>query len=94
MWVYVTDYNLRAGGQIELSSSGHADDNELHWEVTDYIKGAGWNEIFVPLSKGAENREEKPFDPTAANFIRIFSGTTNGKFSTMYFDDIYFCTME
>lgn len=94
LWVYVSDYNLRAGGQIELTSSGHADANELHWEVTDYIKGTGWNEIFIPLSEGLEQSEAAPFDPTCASFIRIFAGTTDGKFNTMYFDDIYFCTME
>lgn len=94
MWIYVTEYYFRGDGQIEISSSGHADDNELHWEAVDYIKGAGWNEIFVPLSAGVENREEKPFDPTAVNFIRIFCGTTDGKYHTVYIDDIYFCTME
>ena len=94
MWVYVTEYHLYGDGQIEISSSGHADDNELHWKAVDYIKGAGWNEIFVPLSQGVENRAEKPFDPTAVNFIRIFCGTTDGKYHTVYFDDIYFCTME
>ncbi|MBR0443059.1 MAG: hypothetical protein IIX15_01840, partial [Clostridia bacterium] len=95
LWVYVTDYNLSSvNGQIEISSSGYADTNELHWNVADYIIGTGWNEVFVPLSQGIENQADAPFDPTQLKFIRIFVPTTDGKYNTVYIDDIYFCTMK
>lgn len=93
-WVYVTDYNLVPGGQIELTSSGSADNNEIHWDATTYITGNGWNEVFLPLNQGKENRENAKFDPTAANYIRFFCDTSDGKYNTMYFDDFYFCTMK
>ncbi|MBO5898519.1 MAG: hypothetical protein J6R04_05870 [Clostridia bacterium] len=94
MWVFVTDYNLVNGGQIELTSSGSCDKNEYHWNVTDYITGTGWNEVFVPLSGGTENNPGMLFDPTCANFIRVFCGTSDGMYRTMYFDDIYFCKVK
>ena len=95
MWVFVTDYNLATNsGQIELTSSNTCDKNEWRWQVTDYITGTGWNEVFVPLAEGTQNDPSLPFDPTAANFIRIWSSTTDGKFNTMYFDDIYFCKVK
>jgi hypothetical protein len=95
MWVFVTDYNLVGGnGQLELTSSGGCDKNELHWDVRKYITGTGWNEVFVPLAEGQENNPDLPFDPTGACFIRIFCGVSDGSYKTMYFDDIYFCKMK
>jgi hypothetical protein len=95
MWVFVTDYNLvGSNGQLELTSSGGCDKNELHWDVRKYITGTGWNEVFVPLAEGQENNPDLPFDPTGACFIRIFCGVSDGSYKTMYFDDIYFCKMK
>lgn len=94
IWLLVTDYNLAANGQIELCSGGSADKNELRWNVADYVKGAGWNELWLPLDGATLNREDQPFDATGANYIRIWCGTTDGTYRTMYIDDIYFCTVK
>ena len=95
MWVFVTNYNLAGdNGQLELTSSGGCDKNELRWNVRKYITGTGWNEVFVPLAEGQENKPDLPFDPTRANFIRVFCATSDGSYQTMYFDDIYFCKMK
>ncbi len=95
MWVFVTDYNLAGeSGQIELTSSGACDKNEIRWNVRKYITGVGWNEVFIPLAEGQENDPELPFDPSGASFIRIFCGTSDGTYKTMYFDDIYFCKVK
>ena len=68
-----------------------ADANEIRWQVSEYIKGTGWNELFLPLNSATLNDEAEPFDATGANYIRIWCGTTDGTFKTMYFDDMYFC---
>ena len=91
MWVYVTDYDTIKSGQIELTSSGTCDSGEMGWDVKNYIKANGWNEIWLPLSYAESKATGGNLDLTGANYLRLFTlrqGDTSK--SAMYFDDVYF----
>ncbi|MBQ7247005.1 MAG: SGNH/GDSL hydrolase family protein [Lachnospiraceae bacterium] len=75
IWVYVRDVSSVKGGQIEVSSSGTADINETAWDILNYIKKNGWNELYLPVSKGIKTSGGADF--SAINFIRVYI-LTNG----------------
>lgn len=88
MWVYV-DGKLRIkDGQIELSSSGTCDVQEIYWNASTYLR-EGWNELRLSLT-GATERPGSEFDPTCLNYMRIYFHTSDGLVPTVYYDDIYF----
>jgi hypothetical protein len=84
--VYVEDASLLSWGQIELTSSGKFDVQELGWLVPNYIKQDGWNDLYLPIEKASRGGE---FDPTNCNYLRIYVICDSGTYPPMYFDDIY-----
>ncbi len=69
--VWITDASLLTwGGQIELTSSGTCDQQELAWSPAVFITHDGWNDIYLPFETALENGGS--FDPTRANFFRLF----------------------
>ena len=86
MWVYVTDHETIASGQIELTSSGTCDVAETAWNVTEHLTQNGWNEVWLPIdsAKGLA-------DLAAVNYLRLFTiRSGNTATSAMYIDDVYF----
>ena len=70
---YVYCANISKKGQtsqIELTSGGTCDADEITINIMDQIKVTGWNEIVVKLS----DMETGPgtFDPTALNYFRFY----------------------
>ncbi len=95
LWIYVDDISNNVWtGEIELTSSGRCDVQELSWPIIVSLTKQGWNELYLPLF-GAKETEATPFDPTRVNYLRIFN-TVNGKYEhpTFYIDDIYICNAE
>lgn len=70
--IYVEDPSVITGGQIEFSSSGGADINEI--SVGDFGSGltlqAGWNTFDIPLAQF--NEVGGACDTSAVNFIRVY----------------------
>ena len=89
MWVYIENPEDLRGGQIELTSGGTCDVQELYWDVSVYLTESGWNELLLPLYD--KYTRCPAFDPTHCNYLRIYTqwktGTTD---HNMYFDDIRF----
>ncbi|MDH7459774.1 hypothetical protein QEG73_00745 [Chitinophagaceae bacterium 26-R-25] len=76
-WFYVSDINelKNNDGQIELTSSGQSDKNEMNWNLDQIIPNlkSGWNEIKLELSKGNESSSASDkLDLSAPNFFRIY----------------------
>ena len=63
--------------EIELTSGGIWDSYEIYRNLTSYITKEGWNEVIVPLSEMKPGSPGTTFDPTALNFIRIFTLESN-----------------
>jgi hypothetical protein len=77
---------LTAGGNIEISSSGTCDINELSWGVPLTGLKDGWNELDLKLSQSAIT--DGRTDLSAVNFFRIYHhGIKNDV--TVKLDDIY-----
>ena len=71
-WLYVSDaaaWNASTG-QIEISSSGNADQNELNWALPNNLVN-GWNLVDVKLSAGTASGGD--VDLKNMNFFRIHS---------------------
>lgn len=73
LWIYIKDIAKVTGGQIELSSAGTCDVDEISWSLLNYVTKSGWNEVYLPLSKGV--LEGDP-DFTSLNYARVFALTT------------------
>ena len=76
LFVYVEDISLITGGEIELTSSGGPDQQEIHWNVKDQITKNGWNELSLPLSSGIPVSGSGPLSGAlnlkAVNYLRIY----------------------
>lgn len=48
--VYVDDITRVTGGMIEIASAGHVDEEELYWNLIDYLAQSGWNDLYLPLA--------------------------------------------
>lgn len=70
LYVYVEDLSKLTGGQIELTSGGEADKNELHWNVLDFLYQDGWNELYLPMNLAEEQGGK--IDLGAVNFFRAY----------------------
>ncbi len=60
--------------QIELTSSGKCDVNELHWVFTTLSLKAGWNDLILDFSKGVPTGGT--LDITNINYMRIYANFT------------------
>lgn len=88
LWVYVGGNSYVKGGQIELSSSGGCDVQELSWNASSYVTKQGWNELKLSFTNATMHSGE-PFDPTRLNYFRIYLQTADGSVPRVYLDDIY-----
>lgn len=72
--LYISDvsvFNWNFPGQIELTSGGTPDSQELHWNFTSERRLAnGWNRVVLPLSAGEASGGN--INLTAVNFFRIY----------------------
>jgi hypothetical protein len=91
MWVWVEDMSTQLWGEsIQLTSSGHSDEDCLFWISTSYLTHNGWNEVWLSL---ADAKRRGKFDPTAANYFRMATvHNPRRNHGRTYFSDIYFCT--
>lgn len=69
LMIYVNNPDaLSTNGQIELTSSGKCDVEELHWAVPAGDLEQGWNEVFLPLDEADDNGA----NPEAINYFRFY----------------------
>jgi len=71
-WIYVSDadkFNASTGGQIEITSSGKCDVNELGWAIPTLY--SGWNKVVLKLSDGVARGGD--IDLKKVNFFRIWN---------------------
>ena len=63
---------IKPYGEIELTSAGKSDYNEIHWSTDTAFRAlkAGWNSIYLPLSSSGELRP--PFDLSNVNYFRTY----------------------
>ncbi|MBQ7337528.1 MAG: hypothetical protein IJW40_11870 [Clostridia bacterium] len=87
--IYVEDVEKFVSGELELTSSGNCDRQELNWAPSKYITKSGWNEVYFPLNDTKSTASD--FDPTKLNFIRLWMSTADGNYGNYYIDDVYFC---
>jgi hypothetical protein len=92
--LYVSDINLLAttstgNDQLELTSSGTYDNQELHWDYVQLNLQTGWNHLEMPFSQGITSGGE--INLTNVNFFRFYSYrfTSNAAFN-MKLDNIRF----
>ena len=71
-WFYTSDHlGTQFTGQIELTSSGASDVEELTWSMSDIKRkiNNGWNKIALPISSAQKMSDT---DLSAINFFRIY----------------------
>ena len=83
LWVYIEDASKMGSGQIELTSSGTCDQEEMNWGFRGLQDG--WNELILSLDSAG--RTGGTPDRTALNYLRIYA---SGQTTTFLFDDMYF----
>lgn len=66
--------SLVKDGQIELTSSGNSDANELAWGLGSLNLSPGWNTVYLPFAKAAKIGS---FDDTSVNYFRIYNLVSN-----------------
>lgn len=93
--LYISDisvFNWDWPGQIELTSSGQPDQQELHWNFTSQIRPRnGWNRLALKLSDATVSGGN--IDLSAVNFFRMYhldvSGPVEIKIDNMKFYEEY-----
>ena len=85
IWLKLENAEALTDGSLELSSSGQADANEIHWSLSGMELQDGWNELYLPFSEAVA--EGGTIDLRAVNFFRIY---TYGA-ARLGIDDIYAC---
>jgi hypothetical protein len=86
MWVWVSDVSAMSTGQIEITSGGDCDKNELSWNTNTYLKKSGWNELYLPLFDAGITGGA--FNAKSMNYMRIYIFPKEGKTINYYLDDI------
>ena len=70
LWIYVSDVSaFSGGGQIELSSAGKNDVDELNWSVGALNLTNGWNEVKLQIKNAGVMGSP---DLSAINFFRFY----------------------
>jgi hypothetical protein len=92
-WMYVSDAanfgdNIQPGGaEIEITSSGTHDTNEIHWSIgRDVQLVTGWNKVELKLSDGSEVGD---CNLGAINHFRIYNTEMTGAVE-LKIDDLRF----
>ena len=88
LWVWVSDASALGSGQIEITSGGDCDKQELNWPIKGYVKQDGWNELYLPLATAGKTGGE--FNYKALNYMRIYAPIQGNASVDYYFDDIRF----
>ena len=96
--LYVSDpaFFEYAGGQIEITSSGTWDQNEMAFNLKELKLNKGWNHVklsFDFASYSLNWKGEPDIDLTAINFMRVYTGKAEsfiGKELTFKFDNMCF----
>jgi arylsulfatase A-like enzyme len=71
-WYYVSDINLfETSNQVEIGSSGKADENEYNWRLTDLTNG--WNYLVLKTSQASKMGSP---DLHAINWFRLYHKKT------------------
>jgi hypothetical protein len=91
--IYISDINqlgkpIYDDTQIEISSSGTYDKNELNWGWTHLNLKTGWNELTLPFS--AAKLEGGQIDLSRINYFRFFSHRFVGSPLVVKIDNIRF----
>ena len=87
-YLYCPDVDkLGTSVEVELTSSGTWDNYEIYMNITNKVTRDGWNEIMIPLAETKPGSPGTTFDPTACNFMRVFTLNSNCYF---YLDHISF----
>lgn len=73
-WLYVSDASQLEGGEIEISSSGAADNQELHWAFGSADLVDGWNQLQLQISEAVSTGGGADLD--AVNFFRVYQTLT------------------
>lgn len=91
--LYISDKEAFAtgDGQIELSHSNAADNQEISWSTAAMIAGCnvGWNDIDLKFSEASGWGTGNDYNPGGTNWFRIYFVSLN-KAATVMIDDIYF----
>lgn len=85
MYLYINEPSLLTDGQLEITSSGGCDVNELHFSWKDMELHSGWNKLSLPLRNGSD----AGLDLTKVNFIRMYQAGASGDV-TIKIDGIQF----
>ncbi len=93
--LYISDvslFNWDWPGQIEITSSGNPDSQELHWNFTGQLRlRNGWNRVVLKLSEAEISGGN--IDLSAINFFRIYhlevQGPVEIKIDNMKFYEEY-----
>ena len=98
LWIYVEDMSAITDStnvQLEMTSTGDSEFQEIFWRVSRYIKQNGWNEIYLPLDtteitpgKIGDSRRGD-FNAEKFNYMRFYVEGIAG--TTILIDDIYLC---
>ena len=83
-YLYCSDISLiGTAGQIEMTSSGDCDVNELNWNISQHVTKSGWNDVWLDLRMAGSTGGE--FDFTNFNYLRIYNINST---ATFYIDQI------
>ena len=87
LWIYVSDASVfpaTSAGQLEITSGGTCDSQEINWTFDKLNLNTGWNELNLKLSDGANSG----IDLSAVNYIRFYHAAPTGGDVTVKLDDI------
>ena len=87
LWIYVSDASVfpaTSAGQLEITSSGGPDSQEINWTFDKLNLNNGWNELNLKLSDG----KDSGIDLSAVNFVRFYHAAPSGGDVTVKLDDI------
>lgn len=87
LWIYCQDVSKMGEGQIELTSSGTCDQNELNWSLGQAVTKSGWNELWLELSSGGSTGGTIDF--TKVNYLRIYNVNSQ---TALFIDGVEFIT--
>lgn len=87
--IFISDINtITSEGQLEISSSGKPDDQELSWPISALSLKNGWNEVALKLSTaGATNGA---IDYAKINFLRMYAFPKDGAATIFKLDNLRF----
>lgn len=94
--MYVSDAEALqlTAGQIEITSSGKADSQEIGWNLPGCLSGlqTGWNHIELALSDGVIKGGE--FNPDNVNWFRFYASGKYLKDCYIKIDNLRMCTKQ